>query len=281
MFGTAVISFREFLEAILIISVFLGISSKLRLKREAEIMMAAAVGILISLLIAVATYFFGNTVRGVITQSRAELLESYLLIFSGVFIAYVIFSVHGMLRKARGGNLIKAHQKLANRTFDFSLFLTIIMLVVREGFEIALFTASTSLFTVFIQNVIGLLLGFLSALAAGGISYFTYLKFPMGKVMKWTEYLIIIFGASLFQNGITKLLEHGFNIYLSNFVRFPLTFLPSEESVIGHFLQSLIGIDNEFSLIRLLIMLTYSLVVYFLFVKTKPSKVIIRENREV
>ncbi|MEK7177367.1 MAG: FTR1 family protein, partial [Patescibacteria group bacterium] len=174
---TAVISFREFLEAFLIIGVFLGISKKLNLKKELEIGLAAAIGVIFSLLLATGTYFFANQVHGILTEKNAELLEGYLMIFSGVFIAYVVFSLHNVIHKSRAGTLIKAHQKLQERVFDFSLFSTIAFLVVREGFEIALFTASTSLFSVFIQNFIGLMLGFISASILGIMTFFAYVKF--------------------------------------------------------------------------------------------------------
>ena len=76
MITTAVISFREFLEAFLIIGVFLGISRKLNLKKEFEIGLAAVIGIVFSLLLATGTYLFGNQVRGILTEKNAELLES-------------------------------------------------------------------------------------------------------------------------------------------------------------------------------------------------------------
>ena len=215
MITTAVISFREFLEVFLIVGVFLGISRKLNLKKEFEIGLAAVIGIVFSLLLATGTYLFGNQVRGILTEKNAELLESYLMIFSGLFLAYVIFSLHNVLRHSRAGTLIKAQQKLQENAFDISLFFTIIFLVIREGFEIALFTASTSLFSVFIQNFIGLMLGFVSASILGIMTFFAYIKFSIGKVFKITEYMIIILGASLVQNGVTKLLKHGFNIDLS------------------------------------------------------------------
>ena len=49
MITTAVISFREFLEAFLIVGVFLGISRKLNLKKEFEIGLAVIIGIIFSL----------------------------------------------------------------------------------------------------------------------------------------------------------------------------------------------------------------------------------------
>src|SRR3990167_4716282 len=105
MITTAVISFREFLEAFLIVGVFLGISRKLNLKKEFEISLAAVIGIIFSLLLATGTYFFANQVHGILTEKNAELLEGYLMIFSGVFIAYVVFSLHDVINRSRTNTL--------------------------------------------------------------------------------------------------------------------------------------------------------------------------------
>lgn len=267
MFTTAIIAFREFFEAFLIIGVFLGISKKLNLKKEMEIGIAASIGILFSLLLATGTYIFGDYARNILTEKNADFLESYLLIFSGLFIAYVVFSLHDVLNRSRGVKLINAHKKLQENTFDMSLFFTIVFLVAREGFEIALFTASTSLFSAFIQNVIGLLLGFAASSVFGAMTFLAYLKFSIGKIFKVTEYMIILLGASLVQNGTTKLFETHFTIHLSNMLSFHLQFLPSEGSFLGHLLQGLFGIDQGFSAVRLAIMILYITTIYMLFIK--------------
>lgn len=269
MLTTAVIAFREFLEALLIVGVFLGISKKLELKKEFEIGLAAIIGIVVSLLLATGTYLFGNQVRGVLTEKNAELLEGYLMIFSGLFLAYVIFSLHDVINKSRSGTLIKVKQKLQEKVFDFSLFSTIVFLVIREGFEIALFTASTSLFSVFVQNFIGLMLGFISASILGIMTFFAYIKFSIGKIFKLTEYMIIVLGAALVQNGVTELLEHGLGIHLSKIMSFPLNFLPHKSTLIGHMLKSFFGISREFSFSKLAIMGGYFLIIYLLFLKRK------------
>lgn len=269
MLTTAVVSFREFLEAFLIVGIFLGISKKLNLKKEFEIGLATGVGIILSLLLATGTYLFGGRVQSILTEKNAELLEGYLMIFSGVFIAYVIFSLHNVMQHNRAGTLIKVKQKLNEGAFDFSLFLTIVFLVFREGFEIALFTASTSLFSVFIQNFTGLMLGFVSATVLGIMTFFTYIKFSIDKIFKFTEYMIIVLGAALVQNGITELLEHGFNIHLSKIMSFPLNFLPHKSTLFGHMLKSFFGISREFSFSKLAIMGTYVLIIYLLFLKRR------------
>ncbi len=271
MFTTAIIAFREFFEAFLIVGIFLGISKRLNLKREVEILFAASVGFVVSLGMSTLLYIFSDFARTILTEERAETLESYLLIFSGFFIAYVIFSLHEMLSKSRGGKLLKAHQELEKNSFDISLFITIVMLIAREGFEIALFTASTSLFTVFVQNFIGLFAGLVSAGIIGSLSYFSYIRLPIGKVFKATEYMIVLLGASLVQNGITELLEHTWNIDLSSIFSVNLSFLPASSTSLGHLIQSFIGIDQHFSLVRLLIMICYIGGVYFLFLRKQPT----------
>ena len=273
MITTAVIAFREFLEAFLIVGVFLGISRKLALKKELEIGLAAAVGILFSLLLATGMYFFGDRARGILTERNADFLESYLLIFSGLFIAYVIFSLHNLLRRSRGHTLIKAHKKLQQNVFDISLFFTIVFLVIREGFEIALFTASVSLFSAFMQNLIGLMLGFAAATVLGVLTFFAYIRFSIAKIFKLTEYMIILLGVSLVQNGVTKLFETHFNIILSDMFSFHLQFLPGENTFVGHLLQGLFGLDQGFSAVRLGIMVAYIGVIYLLFIKRRKSTI--------
>lgn len=277
MITTAVIAFREFLEAFLIVGVFFGISKKLALGREKEIGLAAASGFVFSLLLASLTYFFGDYASGILTEERAEVLEGYLLIFSGIFLAYVVVSLHEIMQKGRGAKLLTAHQKMQANTFDISLFATIVMLVAREGFEIALFTASSSLFSVFLQNFFGLIIGFFSASVLGVLTYFTYLKFSLGKVFKYTEYLIILLGASLVQNGITELLEHGFGIKIDEMLRFPFGFLPEKDTIFGHVLSSLTGVDQKFSLIRLAIMLGYFAIIYWFFMRERNLSVSIKK----
>ena len=272
MLTTAIISFREFLEAFLIIGVFLGISRKLHLKKEFEIGLAAVFGIVFSLLLATVTYLFGNQIHKILTEKNAELLEGYLMIFSGLFIAYIVFSLHDIIRRGHAGTLIKVQQKLQEKVFDFSLFSTISFLVIREGFEIALFTASTSLFSVFIQNFTGLMLGFVFAAVLGIMTFFAYIKFPIKKVFKFTEYMIVILGASLVQNGFTELFEHGFNIHLSEIFSIPLNFLPHKNSLTGHIIKSFLGLDREFSFAKLAIMIAYALTIYLLYSKKNSAK---------
>lgn len=278
MLTTAIIAFREFFEAFLIVGVFLGISRKLKLHKEPEIWLASAIGVILSLLMAIGVYLFSDRAGTILSEENAEILESYLLIFSGFFIAYVVFSLHNVMSRGRGKTLMQAHQKLQEHAFDISLFGTIIFLILREGFEIALFTASVSLFSAFMQNVLGLLMGFAGATVLGVLTLAAYVKLPIGKVFKATEYMIILLGASLTQHGVTELAEIYLHVDFSDIGSLPLQFLPDHESVVGHLLKGFVGVDQEFSLARLTIMAGYVAIVYLLFMNQKKKTKVLQNT---
>jgi high-affinity iron transporter len=265
MFTTAVIGFREFLEAFLIVGIFLGASKKLDLKKEKEIIFSTITGMVLALLLNIGVFFLGAHTRSMVTEHNADVIESYLQIFSGLFLIYVVFSLHQRMNYSRKKMLSNAQQNIKKEMFDISLFFIIVFLILREGFEIALFTASISLFSVFFQNILGLLIGFACAAVIGCSTFFAYTKLSIGKIYKVTEYMIILLGAALFQTGLTKFLDTHFSISLSNIGSFHLSFIPSEDSFVGGFLQGFFGVDNEFSALRLMVMLAYIAIIYILF----------------
>lgn len=272
MLSTLIISLREYLEVFLIIGVFLGITKKLNLKKTKEILFASLIGIIISLLLPIITFIFSDKASIFLTEKNAELLEGYLMIFSGFFLGYVILSLHNFINRHRSKNILVTHEKIKNNIFDLSLFLTIIFFVVREGFEIALFTSTTSLFSKFIENIIGLLLGFIISSLLGLLVYIGYLKFSISKIYKLTEYLIIILGGSFIANGISELLEIYFRINIKNILPIKILFLPEKETFIGHFLKSSFALQKDYSLIFLLIIISYIFIINWFF-KTKKDKI--------
>lgn len=272
MLSTFIISLREFLEVFLIIGVFLGISKKLKLKREKEILLAATVGILTAIISPVVVFVLGAKAKFILNEENAELLEAYLMVFSGFFIAYVIFSLHKFFVLKRSQTIISAHQKLQKNIFDLSLFITIIFFIMREGFEIALFTATVSLFSQFTENIYGLLLGLSTAGLAGFLTFFAYTKFPIAKLFKITEYGIVVLGASLVKNGISELAIQYVHLNLAKLLPLNLSFIPDSSTFLGHFIKSFTGLEQNFSLGMLSIMFAYITTVYFLFLrKTKNN----------
>jgi high-affinity iron transporter len=269
MISTFIISLREYLEVFLIVGVFLGISKKLKIKKEKEIILASFIGVIISIILPVLVFIFSEKSTQILTEKNAEILESYLMIFSGFFIAYVVFSLHNFFVLNRSKAIIKSHQKLQQNIFDLSLFLTIIFFIIREGFEIALFTATTSLFFKFIENLSGLILGFFVSFIFGIFTYFGFLRFSINKVYKLTESLIILLGASLVKNGAAELLEIYFDLNLKKILPIKLAFLPHQSTFFGHLLKNNFGLQQDFSLVMFFIIASYFILVQLLFLKRR------------
>ena len=271
MLSTYIISLREFLEIFLIIGVFLGISKKLGLKREKEILLSSVLGIAISLLLPILMFMVGEKARFIFTEKNAELIEGYLMIFSGFFIGYVIISLHAFWKLNQNKLLHNARQKLKNNVFDLSLFFLIIFFIIREGFEIALFTSTISLFSQFKDNMLGLGAGFITSLVFGVATFFAYIKFPIHKIYKATEYMLILLGAVFIKGGIGELMEVYFDIHLSRIVPLPLKFLPDTSTFAGNVIKNLFGLDQNFSLAKLAIIIFYILLISFLLRKQAAS----------
>ncbi len=271
MFATALIAFREFLEAFIIIGMFLGLSKQLDLKKEPEILLAAGLGIAISLILPIIVYLSGDQLRSVLTEDRIDVLQGALTVFAGFFLAYVTISLHRLFGRERNQQLAAAKAQLTANTFDVSLFFTVFLFIVREGFEIAVFTAAISFFAGFAQNLIGLLLGFAVSAVVGFVAYSAYITVPVNKIFKYTEYLILFVGAALVKNGISKLFDHGLHIDLGAILPIPLNFLPATDaSWLAHSLKNLIGIEREFSLVKLAIMAVYLVLVWWLVNRPRP-----------
>jgi FTR1 family protein len=269
MLTTFLIALREYLEVFLIIGVFLGISKKLKLRREKEIFLASLIGIVLSLILPIILFYYSSEARKIFNEKNAELLEGYLSIFSGLFLVYVVFSLHKRFVHQRSKMLIDAHQKLQANLFDLSLFFIIIFFILREGFEIALFTATTSLFADFFANIIGLITGFVVSSFFGLLTFFSYLRFSLGKVFRTTEWLIVFLGAAFFKNGLKEIFEWHFDLHLERVYPISLNFLPSRETFFGHFLNSFFGIERAMSVALFAIIIFYLIFVYRLFLKNK------------
>ncbi len=272
MITTAIIAFREFLEAFLLVGIFIGLNHKFKLGKRKEILLAALLGVTFSLILPILVFFFASDAGRVLSEKNTDLLEGYLLAFSGFFIAYVVFSLHEFMKHGKKKTIADAGAKMEKEIFDVSLFFTIVFFIIREGFEVALLITTISLFSSFWLNMGGLILGFLTASAIGLSTVIAYIKFPIKKVFQYTEYLIVIMGAAMVMNGLSILFKAYFNIHLEKYLPLPLQFLPGDASIPGHLLNNILGLQKEIGIIQILLMATYIFVIYTLFFREgKPS----------
>lgn len=203
---------REFTEIFFIIGIFMGLTRNLKLKREKEIVVASGIGILFSILLPLLLFFIEKKIKLPLSEDFIDIIENIMMILTGFFIVYVIFSIHKVFAANRDKLIRQAKQKLAVSGFDISLFLTIILLITREGLEIAFFTASVSWVSKLAENVIGLFLGLLAAVIIGLLSFVFYTRFPLKKIYRLTEGLIIVMAGFYIVSGSANLIKLSYEL---------------------------------------------------------------------
>lgn len=264
MITTAIIAFREFLEAFLLIGIFVGVDQKLTLGKRKEILFAAFTGIVFSILLPIIVFMMARTVKPFILEKNADVIEGYLLIFSGFFLSYVIVALHKFMRSYRNQTMQTVREKMEQEIFDYTLFFTIVFFISREGFEVALFIATTAVFSVFSSNIAGLLLGFIAASFIGTLTSLTYVKIPIKEIFMYTEYLIIFIGAAMVENGLSILIKLYTKIQLEKIFPLPFQFLPRETTILGHVLKNTLGLQQNMGIIQIILIVTYIMfVTYF------------------
>jgi hypothetical protein len=74
------------------------------------------------------------------------------------------------------------------------------------------------------------------------------------------------------KNGISLLIAFYTHIHLKDVIPLSLPFLPDNETVIGHALKNLIGIEQHMGVSQLAIMITYVVLINYIFRQLNSNK---------
>lgn len=203
MITTAIISFRESLEALVVIGVLYGFNRKFKLNKESFIIKGALSGFLTGVILVLGLLYMMFRQRLAMPEDRFELLEQVLLIFSGVFLIFVTLVIHPFIAKQKNKHINSVMEK--EDLSGFSLGTLSFFLVLLEAVETILFISSSSFTSSFIDNVWGLLIGFGLSIVTTILIYKTYLKVHMQKLFKITEYVLFTYGFYLIVKGGSEL----------------------------------------------------------------------------
>lgn len=259
MIPSFIITFRETLEAALIIGIILAYLKKTKREQYNRIIIAATVlAIIVSILSAIGFNFFTSGFEGRVE----EIFEGVTMLLGSILIATLVF---WMMRQK---NLVAdLHQKIETqftRSQEFGLFSVVFISILREGIETVLFLGAVSIASTE-NNALGALLGIVVAVVVGYGMYRYALHFNLKKFFFVTGVLLLIFAAGLFAHGIHELqeakvipvyIEHVWDInpvVLSD-GSYPLF---HENGYIGSILKGLIGYNGNPSLLEVVGYLGY------------------------
>ncbi len=218
MLPVFIIAFREFLEAFLSIGVLLSISSKFNLQKTKGIFGGSIVGFVVVFILATAIFGTDSAVLKHLPKNSFDLIEGWLFTFSGIFIAYAVFSLHKILSHYSQENIKKTKAQIEQyKTSYWLLPFTAFLFVLKEGSEGVFFNVTNGLFYQFNQDVTGFGLAFLAALLCGLIIKKFLTLVSLKKIFRITEVFIIFIGVNAITEGLETLATYYFHVDISGY----------------------------------------------------------------
>ena len=241
MLPTAIIVFREVLEAALIVGVVMA-ASRGAVGRGLWVSGGIAGGVLGACLVAI----FAATIAEAAEGMGQELFDAGIL-----FAAVCMLGWHNIWMSRHGRELATNAMKLGNAVRSgarplWALAFVVALAVLREGSEIVLFLYGIALggnggpAAMAAGGVIGLALG----VAAGTTIYWGLLAIPMRLLFTVTSWLVLLLAAGLASQGAAFLMQAdllpplGANLW-------DTSWLLSEQSIAGRVLHTLIGYSAQ------------------------------------
>ena len=279
-FPSFLITFREALEAALIVTIMVTYLRKIGkedLNKYAY--MGAGAALVVSLVAGVILQVF----YGGLGNVASELFEGVASLTAVAVLTGMIFWMTSHSNELKGEMEIKINQAVTQGEL-YGITALAFVAVAREGLETVLFLSAT-----FVQDSAGTLLGAaLGILVVLGLS-FALMKgtvdLEISKFFKVTSIMLLIFGAGLAGYGVHELLEAGEHsgMDFGFFGEKPYDINPAlnpdgsypalhEKGIIGSILKALVGYDGNPEWLRIIVYLGYWIVIgTYLYKQYRPT----------
>ncbi len=239
MFGTALIVFREVLEAALIIGIVAAATRDVP-KRNFWIGAGIIMGLLGAAMVAASTDVIASLVDGV----GQEIFNAIVLGLAVVMLAWHVIwmSSHGVELSKRARSI---GENIRQGSIECSILLTLVGLaVLREGSETVLFmygvlaAGGANMASMLAGGLIGLLIG----VAFGYAIYAGLLRIPLRWFFSATNALVMLLAAGMASQAAKYLIQADLLPSLGD-VMWDTSSIVSEQSLFGMLLHNLIGYD--------------------------------------
>ena len=257
--AAAVLTFREGLEAALIIVIIFGYLKKVGrgdrwLPVWAGALSAAGLAILFSVTLQVIGAQFDYPAKGI-----------YEGVTSLLAVGMLSYMIYWMSRQARyiKGSLEQSIRESFAKGASWGLFTVAFVTVAREGVETALFLSASAFQTSGTATVVGGIVGIAASILVGWAVYVVGVRLNMKAFFKFTSVLLLVFGAAILRYAIHEFEEVNWLPPLVAQVWDTGQWLPAG-STLGSILQALVGYTSKPSLLQLIGYVSYLLIMGFL-----------------
>ncbi|AMO81468.1 iron uptake transporter permease EfeU [Obesumbacterium proteus] len=254
MFVPFLIMFREGLEAALIVSL---IASYLKRTQRSQWLGVVWIGVILAAALCLGLGIFINETTGEFPQKQQELFEGLVAVVAVCILTYMVFWMRKVSRS------VKTHLEgaidnalSAGRGQGWALVAMVFFAVAREGLESVFFLLAAFQQDVGVQAPIGAVLGLVCAILVGMMIYWGGIKLHLAKFFKWTSLFILFVAAGLAAGAIRAFHEAGLWNYLQD-IAFNLTDVLSTHSLLGTFLEGILGYQEAPSVSEVLVYFLY------------------------
>lgn len=277
MLPAFLITFREVIEASLIVATILGILVKLKqIKGIKTVWMATGSATFVSVLLLGIGSLLGLEVQKIYSGKTEEFIEGLLMIISAVFITYAVFFLHKYFSRYKV-RLLQKVKDTVEKEEQRGLFILVFTAVFREGFEIVLFLSTIY----FSSNPQQIFTGFAGGLIGGLIISFALfsatLRMPVYYAFRISSILLILFAAGLLARGVHEFAEAG---VVPELAKMTLPFIPHSGSFVADMVKAVFGITKKMDIIQVSLYVCYTAVMswYVFFRRSSQSITQLKNN---
>ena len=241
MLATAIIVFREVLEASLVVGIVLAASRGVA-RRGVWVTSGIAAGVLGAMLVAACAEVIAAAVNGI----GQELFNAAIL-----FTAVAMLGWHNIWMNRHGRELAAAAATLGKAVLGrsrplYALALVVGIAVLREGSEVVLFLYGIAIASGVggLNMLAGGVLGLAGGAAIGALIYLGLLAIPLRRLFGVTSWLILLLAAGMASQGALFLMQANLLPSLGNEL-WNTSWILSERSMLGVLLHVLIGYSAQ------------------------------------
>lgn len=265
MFPTLLITFREVIEASLIVATILSILVKFHESRGIKTVWTATfAATAVSLILLAAGSILGLRVQEVFKGKTEMIFEGVTLVLSSFFITWAVFFLHKYFSVYKAKLLAKI-KKTVEKEEETGLFFLVFTAVFREGMEIVLFLSTIYFASNPGQIFMGFFAGAIPALIISLGLFTATLRLPVFYAFRITSALLILFGAGQLIRSMGEFSELGI---IPEVGKMTLFFMPKVTSVSGELIQAVFGWSRSMDILQISFYFLYILLLgWWVFVR--------------
>ncbi|MDA1060598.1 MAG: FTR1 family protein [bacterium] len=247
-----IITFRETLEAALIVGILLAYLKKTKnFKHGSYVWYGVVAGVLISVVLA----FVFQQFLGGFDGKAEELYEGIVMLLAATLITWMILWMLNQRQHIKKNLEEKAQLHIQN-DHAIGLFFLAFVGVAREGIETIIFLQAALVQSDAAQILSGGFLGIVIAIVLSILMFKGFAKIPLRKFFTATSLLLILFAAGLVAHGLHELQEAGIVPIFVEHV-WDMNHILNEKGTIGGLFKGLFGYNGNPSIVEIVSYVSY------------------------